>query len=440
MKRRHQPTGQFAVVTLVAGLLVGCTPAEILAPPVLQPPPQPFPANCSSVAAGAPLQPRLDAAKPGDNLCLADGEWTGAIVIPDGIGLYGGARSILHTNRVGTTVLMKSKTTLRGLVIDGSGDRFDVLDSAVKIHGDDVLVEGVTIRNSAFGILAEKSHRATIRYNRVLGVGGPALGMRGDGIRLWETNDSLVEHNRVSAVRDCVVWYSSRNMLRDNLVEDSRYGVHFMYSHDNKLEHNQFRSNEVGVFAMYSRNLQLTSNAMLFSRGAAGIGIGVKESGNLTVRGNLLAHNTQGIFVDNSPLNVGDTNLFEDNIVRLSTIGVGFLSAPRDNTFRRNTFKDNTTQVRVDGGGDAMAITWTENDWSDYAGYDLDGDGIGDLPYELRDLSDALVSRNADLEFLRGTPALALVSVAGDVVPMFAPKPVLRDLKPRFGARSDHAR
>jgi nitrous oxidase accessory protein len=171
---------------------------------------------------------------------------------------------------------------------------------------------------------------------------------------------------------------------------------------------------------------------MLFSRGAAGIGLGMKESGNLIVRDNLLAHNTQGLFLDNSPLVEGDRNLFEHNVIRLSEVGIGFLSSEHDNVFRQNVLRDNTSQVRVDGGGDALGVLWEGNEWSDYAGYDLDGDGVGDLPHELKDLPGALAARHSDLSFLRGTLALGLVGVAGEVVPLFAPKPILRDAAPRI--------
>lgn len=397
------------------------------------------PARCTPVPANAPLGSLLAAAQAGEHLCLADGVWVGAFVVPADVGLYGSARAVLRSSGVGTTVLLHDRASLRGVTIDGSGGRFDVMDAAVKINGTEIVVEGVTIEHSAFGILAEKSSRVVIRDNVVHGLGGPALGMRGDGIRLWETNDSLVEGNQVDGVRDCVVWYSSRNTVRNNRIADSRYGVHFMYSHFNTLEGNQFFNNEVGMFAMYSRNLTATGNEMLYSRGAAGIGIGVKESGNLVVRNNLLAHNTQGIFIDSSPINLGDRNVFEDNTIRLSDIGVGFLSSQKDNVFRHNVLRDNTAQVRVDGGGDAMQIEWIENEWGDYAGYDLDRDGLGDLPYELRDLSDALAAKHPDLQFLRGTPALALVSLAGEVVPLFAPKPILRDAHPRFYSPRTHA-
>jgi nitrous oxidase accessory protein len=393
-----------------------------------------WPADCRKVAAGEPLADLLERARAGDALCLGAGTWVGRFVVPEGVAVLGGPGSVLRTSGVGTTVHLRSGAALRGVTVDGSGGRFDIVDAAIRLAGDDITVDGTTVKNSIFGILSEKSRRATITSNHVIGTGGPSLGMRGDGIRLWETNDSRVEGNRVEQARDCVIWYSSGNTFRGNRVSDGRYGLHLMYSHRNEVSANVFVGNEVSIFAMYSRNLVADDNQLLWARGPAGMGMGLKESGNVTARGNLVAHNTIGFFLDNSPLNPGDRNVFSGNSVQLSDVGVNFLSSQHDNLFHRNRFKDNHTQVRVDGGGDAMAVTWSENEWSDYVGYDLDGDGIGDLPYELDDLADALEARHLDLAFLRGTPALALVSVAGHVVPLFAPRPVLRDARPWLGA------
>ena len=426
-------------VTALALALVACAGRPELAPAAHRMVRPPRPEGCVGVSPGEPLQAALDRASPGAVLCLGEGTWVGTLVVPRGVGIWGTEASVLKTAGSGTTVLLQDGASLSGVSVDGSGGRFDVVDAAVKVHGDDARVEGVTVRHSVFGILVEKSKRVTVRGNLVVGIGGPALGMRGDGIRLWETNDSLVEDNHVEQARDCVVWYSSRNVLRGNEVHDGRYGLHLMYSHSNRLEHNRFVANEVGVFAMYSRNLLVADNQMLFSRGSAGIGLGMKESGNVVVRGNILAHNTQGLFLDNSPLVQGDRNLFEHNVVQLSEVGVGFLSSEHDNDFRQNVFRDNTTQVRVDGGGDALQVAWEGNEWSDYAGYDLDRDGVGDFPYELKDLPGALAARHPDLSFLRGTLALGLVRVAGDVVPLFAPKPILRDPTPRMHLEVAHA-
>jgi nitrous oxidase accessory protein len=420
------------------GVTVGCVPAG--APTLTAGPAQGTvgasvrPAQCRTVKSEEQLAPILAEADDGASFCLAPGRYPGPVKLNPGTTLWGPADAVVHSSGEGTTLTLASRTRLLGLTVDGSGGRFDVLDAAVKLErGDDVEIAGVTVKNAVFGILLEQVKRATVRGNHIIGNGNKAMGLRGDGIRLWETYDSLVEDNLVEQSRDLVVWYSSNNVLRRNTVKSSRYGTHFMYSHRNVVAESHYAGNEVGIFVMYSRDLQVLDNLLVSSAGASGMGLGMKESGNLTVRGNRLFHNTLGIFVDNSPITAGEKNLFEGNEVRLGDVGVAFLSSTHDNTFRGNAFRDNHLPVRVESGGDALALTWEGNAFDDYAGYDLDGDGIGDVPYELSDLSNVLEQRNADLAFLRGTPAMALVALAGHAVPLLAPKPVLRDAHPRFG-------
>ena len=100
-----------------------------------------------------------------------------------------------------------------------------------------------------------------------------------------------------------------------------------------------------------------------------------------------------------------------------------------------NDFADNDAQIRVDGGGNATDVDWHGNYFDDYAGYDLDGDGVGDIAYELRSASGQLISEHGDVALFRGTPALSLVDAASHLDPLFQPELVLRDPRPRMEAR-----
>ncbi len=421
---------------LVALLGVGCSspqvpsaPSEPLAPPAARP------LGCRDVPAGTSLQEVLDGASPGAAFCLAPGVYPAPLRIPSGVSLWGPRSAVVRSSGQGTTVQLEGQgARLLGLTVDGSGNRFDTLDAAVRVQGDEAVVEGVSVRDATFGILVNRSHRVVLRGNHVVGTGGPALGMRGDAIRLWETRDSLVEGNHVEGSRDLVVWYSSGNRVLRNTVRGGRYGTHFMHSHGNLVEDNRYLGNEVGIFVMYSRDITLRRNLLADATGAAGMGLGLKESGNITAVGNQLLHNTVGLYLDSSPLQVEDANLFEGNLFRLGETGVVFHSSPRRNTFRGNSFRDNHDPVQVEGGGDALAITWHGNDFDDYAGYDLDEDGVGDVPHELRSLSGELVAHYPELAFFRGSPTLALVRAAGELLPLFAPRTLLRDEAPRMRA------
>jgi nitrous oxidase accessory protein len=320
-----------------------------------------------------------------------------------------------------------------GVTIDGSGGRFDLLDAALKVHADDVTVEGVLIKNATFGILAERANRVEILGCEVQGDPSSPHGLRGDGIRLWEVRDSRVLRNIVRDSRDVVIWYSSRNNISGNFVAGGRYGSHLMYSHANIIDDNRYIGNVVGIFIMYSREIHVERNLLADSGGAAGMGLGVKESGNLDVVDNLFVHDTVGIYLDTSPLQLDDRNDFRRNEFRLGGTAIVFHSSPSRNLFVDNLFADNRVPVSVEGDGDALGTTFEGNDFDDYEGFDLDGDGFGDLPYELRMLSSQLTARHPELAFFSGTPALGLVDAVGRAVPLFTPKPIVRDPHPRMG-------
>jgi nitrous oxidase accessory protein len=264
-----------------------------------------------------------------------------------------------------------------------------------------------------------------------------SLGLRGDGIRLWEAYDCVVEDNRVSDGRDVVLWYASRNRVTGNIIERGRYGAHLMYSHDNEIVGNRFVNNVTGLFVMYSRQVTLRRNVFAGAIGAAGLGLGLKESGNVVATDNAFVHNTIGLYVDTSPLWPDDRNRFERNAFRLNEVAVSFLGRASGNAFVDNEFLDSRVHVEVDGHGDARQAEWRGNLFDDYAGYDLDGDGTGDVPYELRSLSADLVAARPELAFYRGTLALSLAEAIGRIVPLLEPRLVLVDAAPRMGPRSD---
>jgi nitrous oxidase accessory protein len=324
-----------------------------------------------------------------------------------------------------------SGVTLLGFTVDGSGQRFDLMDAGVRVEGEDHHLEGITVRNALFGILVQACRRARVVGNTVIGTGQEAMGLRGDAIRLWETTDSEVRDNDVRNARDVVVWYSSRNRLSHNTVQGCRYGTHFMYSHENSVEDSTYAENEVGVFVMYSRDIELRRNLLARSGGAAGIGLGLKEAGNVMVADNWLLANTTGIYIDASPLDPAHTNTYSGNAIRLSETAVAMHASIKNSAFTGNDFRDNGAVVKVGAGGDALAAVFAHNYYDTYQGYDLDGDGKGDVAFEFRRLSTQLEGRYPELALLHGTPAMTMVDLVGEVMPLFAPRRLMHDDTPR---------
>lgn len=419
--------------SLVRALLVvaascGGDRREPVADPFVAPP---RPAVGIDVPPGAGLQRAIDAASAGATLRLLPGDHAGPVTITKPLRLWGPPDAVLRAHEGSTVRVGANNVALEGFTIVGSGQRFDLTEGGVHLQGDDLRAEGLTVRDALFGILVEKCARAVVRGNTVVGTGLPAMGLRGDGIRLWETHDSVVEHNRVTDSRDMVVWYSSRNRLVGNTVTRSRYGTHFMYSHDNVVEDSRYVGNEVGVFVMYSRGIGLRRNLIAQCGGAAGIGIGLKEAGDVVIEDDWLLANTTGLYVDNSPLDPAHTNVYRRNVVRYSEAAVALHSAVRRTEIVDNQFRDNGAVLRVGGQGDALECVFRGNYYDTYRGYDLDGDGGGDVPFEFRRLSTQIEGRYPELALLHGAPAMAMVDLVGEVLPLFAPRVLMRDEAPR---------
>ena len=392
------------------------------------------PEACLEIAPGGSIQAALDDPSVAA-VCLAPGDHRGTLRLARAVTLWGAPGAVLHGG-VGTIIDVTAPGgAVLGLTIDGTGGRFDMLDAAVRLSADDTRVEGTTVTNAMFGILVERASRVRVIGNHIAGSRDPATGLRGDTMRLWETRDSLIADNTIEDGRDLVVWYSRGNTIMNNHVRGARYGLHFMYSHDNSVRGNELLDGTVGVFVMYSRGLHLTDNLIANAAGAAGMAIGIKDAGNIYITGNRLIHDTIGIYIDSSPMQRGDRVEIEGNVIRLDDTGIVFHSSAHDLSVRDNDLADNGAQVRVDGGGDATAVEWRGNYFDDYTGYDLDDDDIGDVPYELRSLSNQLTSQNPSLALFRGTPALALVDAAAHLDPLYQPAPVLADQAPHMGPR-----
>jgi nitrous oxidase accessory protein len=163
------------------------------------------------------------------------------------------------------------------------------------------------------------------------------------------------------------------------------------------------------------------------------MGLGLKESGNLTIANNALIANTKAVYMDTSPLEPDDFNTFENNAFFHSEVAVLMHSSEDRNAFLRNRFVSNHAQVQVEGGGNALAVKWLENSFDDYAGYDLDRDGFGDIPYEQRRLSSQLQSIYPQLTFFRGSVTLELLDAISALFPMIEPKTILIDPRPAMG-------
>jgi nitrous oxidase accessory protein len=320
---------------------------------------------------------------------------------------------------------------LRGVTLAGSGENHDSLDAGVSVRGDRNLIEDVTIEDCLFGIELQRSDDNVLRGNRITSKPFD-MGVRGDGIRLWYSMRNRIERNEIRDVRDTVIWYSAENVVTENVSTGGRYALHFMYAEGNLVERNEYRNNLVSIFLMYSDGVVIRDNLLYRSLGSTGMGIGFKETSSVRIEGNSILYSATGIYLDISPYQPGTTNEIVGNRIAYNGTGVLFHTDWPGNVLRGNRFEGNHTQVTVRGGGSAMRNSWTGNYWDDYRGFDRDGDGRGDRPYELIAYSDRLWAEIPAIGFFRASPVLEALDFLERLLPWSAPTVVLRDKSPIY--------
>jgi nitrous oxidase accessory protein len=67
------------------------------------------------------------------------------------------------------------------------------------------------------------------------------------------------------------------------------------------------------------------------------------------------------------------------------------------------------------------------NYWSDYNGYDVDGDGVGDIPYRSQSLFENLLDEYPELRLFQLSPVADAIDLATRAFPLFQPRPKMSD-------------
>lgn len=319
--------------------------------------------------------------------------------------------------------------TAEHLTIRNSGHRHTAEDAGIKAQGMRNRISHIDVHDTLFGISLEACRACTLEHARIRGYEDETE-LRGDGIKLWESHESTVRDCHVSRSRDLVVWYTRHPTLERVVVEGSRYGLHFMHAQDAVVRNSRFEHNIVGIFVMYSLRVRLDDNVLAGARGAAGVGLGFKDSDSIEVNRNWLVANTTGTYLDNTPRSPANPVVYDGNVIALNDVALRLHGADKGLHLRGNDFRNNTTVVEVDGGGNARGVEVRGNHFSNYEGYDLDGDGTGDVAYEVKALSSELTEAHPSLKFFRGTAAMGVIDAVAHAVPVLSAKTLLVDPAP----------
>lgn len=374
------------------------------------------------------------AAAPGGVVRVRPGVYREHVRIDKPITLVGEPGAIIDGGGSGDIVeIAAPDVTLRGLLIRNTGIDLDRENAGIRVLAPRARIEDNTLADILFGIDLRDAPDSVVRGNRV---GGKDLDVarRGDGIRLWRSDRTLLERNVIHDGRDTVLWYSQGIVVRGNTAVRCRYGFHLMYSDGVVLEDNLVEGNSVGIYLMYSQGIEVRRNRMIRNRGPSGYGLGLKETDRFVVEDNLLVGNRTGVYLDGSPFSPAHPGVFTRNTIACNDVGVVFLPSVRGNRFTLNNFVDNVEQVAVLGRGSLRAnqfwVGETGNYWSDYTGYDADHNGVGDFVHESCTLFESLIDRHPALRLLLYSPAQQAIEFVGRALPAVRPEPKFTDEVP----------
>ncbi len=388
------------------------------------------------------LQHILDSAQAGDQISLNPGTFSGNFIINQSITLRGSHESIIDSQGVGHGLDIKVKNvTVDGLKIINWGDDLTDQDAGIYSERDseNIIIQNCQLEGPGFGIWLQRGEHNLIAKNTIIGNDQMRSSDRGNGIQISSMKNSTVRDNDISKTRDGLyVISSTHNTLANNTVHDLRYGIHYMYSYHNKILNNYAYNTRAGYAMMNSRHLEIRGNR---TEGSQDYGFLINYITYSTFADNViqrvwtpedkkvLGRDGKGLFIYNSGYNT-----IRNNHIEHTEIGIHLTAGSEGIKISGNTFINNQIQVKYVSN---KLQEWSQeidgipegNYWSNYRGWDMDGDGKGDVPFEPNDGIDKLFWKYPEAKFLMDSPAVLLLRWVQEQFPVLK-APGVKDSNP----------
>jgi nitrous oxidase accessory protein len=368
----------------------------------------------------------LKAAPSGSTVLIKAGVYKEALVITkpvklqaeDGVILDGGGKE------QPITIFKSDGVTIRGFTIQNSGISYTREIAGIRVvESKDCHLIGNKIIKANYGIYLEKSDGCEIRENTLKSVAKDEASS-GNGIHVWTGKNHHISKNTIQGHRDGIyLEFAENNLITDNFSSGNlRYGLHFMFSHNSTYRRNYFQRNGSGVAVMYSKHIIMNGNHFVRNTGPANYGLLLKEITDSDVSRNQFLDNTSAIFMEGTNRVHFEANQFSSNGWALR-----IMSDCEDDDFVHNNFVSNTFDAITNS--DRSLNNFHENYWSQYDGYDLNRDGIGDKPYYPSSLSSIILERVDSSYILLNSFFLHLMDQVERALPELIPEK-LKDEKP----------
>ncbi|MDQ3060893.1 MAG: nitrous oxide reductase family maturation protein NosD [Pseudomonadota bacterium] len=386
-----------------------------------------------AVRPGDDLAAAIQRAAPGDVIEVARGFYRVNLLIDKPLTLRGIDRPTLSGGQTGDTIRITSPdVVIESLIVRDSGDSLKDQNAGIYIYpgAHRAVVQRCDLTYNLFGLWIEKANDVRIEGNTITGKRDYGSSQRGNGVQLYNTTGARILNNHISFVRDALyVDVSHQAIFRGNRLHHSRYGTHYMNSYHNLWEDNDTYYNRGGLALMEVRDQVVRNNR---AWGNSDHGIMLRTLQDSVIENNVVAGNNRGFFIYDVEYATLKNNLVVDNVV-----GVHLAAGSTRNVVEGNDFIANREQVRYVGARDEPWGTQSGNHWSNYLGWDRDGNGTGDVPYEANDVVDRLSWQHPSMKLLLASPAVQALRLVGQQFPILR-VPSVVDPKPRMEPGNKH--
>lgn len=378
------------------------------------------------VAGGKSIAAAISAASPGDTIEVERGDYAEHLVIDKPLTLLGIGKPTIRGGFSGDVIRVRaSDVTIKGFIVRDSGVDQTAQNSGIYFQpgAHRPTVEDCDVVYNLFGIWIEKSDGARIIRNTITGRRDLQSAARGNGIQLYNSTGAQVLDNHISYARDGIyVDLSHKAVFRGNRIHHLRYGTHYMNTHQSLWENNEVYMNRGGLALMEVRDLTVRNNV---AWGNSDHGIMLRTIQDSTVENNVVAGNGRGFFIYDAEYNIVRNNLVSGNVV-----GVHLSAGSGNNKVDGNDFIDNQQQIKYVASRDVEWGKTQGNYWSNYSGWDQNGDGKGDVPYEANDVVDRLNWQYPLLKLVLTSPSIQTLRFVARQFPVLR-APSIIDKSPR---------
>lgn len=360
------------------------------------------------------IKKAFEEAKDGDTILIKPGIYKeGSLYLDKALTLIGENFPVIDGELKYEILLVEhDNVTIQGILFKNSGtSNFNDI-AALKIkNSKNIHIEGCKFIDNFFGIHTINSSYVTYINNELKSrkmEGRPSA----NGIHCWKSNHLTIKNNKISGHRDGIYFeFITKSDIENNESQGNlRYGLHFMFSHDNLFKNNTFQSNGAGVAVMYSKRVKMINNHFRNNWGLAAYGLLLKEINDSEIQGNEFSENTLGIFADGANrINVTNNKFYRN--------GWAFKmnASCSDAQITGNNFIGNTFDMATNGN--LVVKTLDGNYWDKYEGYDLNRDGVGDIPYRPITFYSLIIERNSSALMLFRSFFVKLMDNAESVFP-----------------------